>query len=94
MEAEFLTMSTNESDRLEVLQRACDRRLKAVEVSRILGITARQSRPALHHPCVHRRCHQPDHGTALCGGRIDLRVFRCDAKLPERARQTGGFLQR
>ena len=44
MEAEFLTMSTKELDRLYILQRVCDRRLKAVEASRILGITPRQMR--------------------------------------------------
>ena len=44
MEAEFLTMSTKELNRLDILQRVCDRRLKAVEASRILGITPRQMR--------------------------------------------------
>jgi len=44
MEAEFLTMSTKELDRLEVLRRVGERRLKKVEAARILRITARQLR--------------------------------------------------
>ena len=44
MEAGFLTMSSKELDRLEVLQRICERRLKQVEAAGILGITPRQMR--------------------------------------------------
>ena len=44
MEAGFLTMSTKELDRLEVLQRVCERRLKQVEAAGILRITPRQLR--------------------------------------------------
>lgn len=44
MEAGFLTMSTKEMGRLEVLQRVCEGRLKQVEAARILRITPRQLR--------------------------------------------------
>ena len=44
MEAGFLTMSTKEFERLEVLQRVCERRLKQVEAAGILRVTARQLR--------------------------------------------------
>ena len=44
MEAGFLTMSTKELDRLEVLQRVCERGLKQVEAAGILRITPRQLR--------------------------------------------------
>ena len=44
MEAGFLTMSSKELDRLEVLQRVCERGLKQVEAARILRITTRQLR--------------------------------------------------
>lgn len=44
MEAGFLTMSTKEFDRLEVLQRVVERRLRQVEAAGILRITPRQLR--------------------------------------------------
>lgn len=44
MEAGFLTMSTKEFDRPEVLRRVLERRLKQVEAAGILGITTRQLR--------------------------------------------------
>lgn len=44
MEAEFLTMSAKEFERLEVLQRICEGRLKKVEAAGILRITTRQLR--------------------------------------------------
>jgi len=44
MEAGFLTMSSKELDRLEVLQRVCERGLKQVEAAGILRITPRQLR--------------------------------------------------
>ena len=44
MEAGFLTMSTKELDRLEVLQRVCERGLRQSEAAGILRITTRQLR--------------------------------------------------
>ena len=44
MEAGFLTMSTKEFERLEVLQRVCERRLKQVEAAGMLKITTPQLR--------------------------------------------------
>ncbi len=47
MEAGFLTMSTKEFDRLEVLQRVLERRLKQVEAAGVLRITTRVVRRLL-----------------------------------------------
>jgi transposase len=41
---ELVTMSAKEVDRLEVIRRVLERRLKRVKAAQILGITARQVR--------------------------------------------------
>jgi hypothetical protein len=68
---ELVTMSAKEVDRLEIIRRVLERRLKRVKAAQVLGITARQVRRlcdayeregAAGHNCTHRGRPDPTTG--------------------------------